>query len=207
MKRRAYLLTVLVFLLVVGCVWSDSLWERRNPYQSYLFQDTRARHVGDLLTIMVREATLFDGKEDRKMKKDHKNTTDLSLQMESQAGEKTNRSFEGNFDWQAQSSRELNGKADYKSDRTFTDRMTVRVVQVQSNGNLIVEGFRTRIVQGEERTLLVTGIVRPIDIGASNIVQSQYVGNLKMTYVGKGPETSYTTNGWLGKIVNVLWPF
>ena len=75
------------------------------------------------------------------------------------------------------------------------------------NGNLIVEGYRQRMITREMRTLKVMGIVRPADIGPLNTVQSQYLANLHITYDGRGPESSYTNQGWGGRIFNKIWPF
>jgi flagellar L-ring protein precursor FlgH len=62
-------------------------------------------------------------------------------------------------------------------------------------------------VQDEERMMVISGIVRPIDIAENNLVQSQYVGNLSVSYVGKGTESRYLKPGWLGRFMNVVWPF
>src|ERR1041385_5893703 len=55
--------------LGLGAVRADSLWLRRDPRFADMFQDTRARRVGDLLTIVVRENTDIEHKEQRDMKK------------------------------------------------------------------------------------------------------------------------------------------
>src|SRR4051794_39643115 len=60
-------LTLLIILVAPTVARPDSLWERRDPYNAYLFQDYRARRVGDLLTIVVNEATEFDAQEKREM--------------------------------------------------------------------------------------------------------------------------------------------
>jgi flagellar L-ring protein precursor FlgH len=85
--------------------------------------------------------------------------------------------------------------------------MTVVVIGVAPNGNLLVEGYRQRILNREVRSLRVTGLVRPADIGPFNTVQSQYIGNFQVTYVGRGPESNYTNQGWGGRIINALWPY
>ena len=81
------------------------------------------------------------------------------------------------------------------------------VIDVMPNGNLLVQGRRRLIVAGEKRTLLVSGEVRFADIAVDNSVQSRLVSNFEMSYEGKGPDSSFSNQGWLGKIVNRLWPF
>ena len=202
-----------IFLVGLGLVRggsvarADSIWERRNPNVAYLFWDTRARRAGDLLTIVINENTEFAGMEMRMLEKDTKTNAALNLSGAFQAGKRVNHSFSGNFNGAANSTRYLNGTANNTIDRKFTDRMSVQVIQVLPNGNMVVEGYRSRVVAKEERTLRITGIVRPQDIGAGNLVQSQYIANVTMTYVGRGQESSYQDNGWLGRIANVIWPF
>src|SRR5439155_18956768 len=130
----------------------------------------------------------------------------LALNAKTTAG-KLVRSFAGSGDGTATSQRKFDGQANTSIDRKLVDRMTVVVVGVLPNGNLIVEGHRTRIISREARTLVVKGIVRPIDISAGNIIQSQYIAEFCVNYEGRGPESSYTEHGWLGKMVNKLWPF
>ena len=102
----------------------------------------------------------------------------------------------------------MNGTSNYQSNRNLVDNMAVQVVQVMPNGNLVVEGFRTRVVSGEERTIRVSGIIRPDNIGVNDSIQSQYVANFTLEYFGKGQSRRVTSNnGWLGRVMNKLWPF
>ncbi len=191
-----------------GGVWADSIWDRRDPWSAFLFRDTRAWQTGDLLTILVRETTIFDGKDDRQLRK--RTFASGIFNFKASGGSTsapmssgTNAALNTNLS----SDRQLDGKSDYKSDRTFIDRVTVRVVAVESNGNLIIEGFRRRVVTGEERVVRITGYVRPYDVTPLNTIESHLVGNFNVSYLGRGQETQATTNGWLGRIGNRLWPF
>ena len=85
--------------------------------------------------------------------------------------------------------------------------MTVTVIAVLPNGNLVVEGFRQRVLNHEVRLLRVAGVVRPADISATNTVQSQYIADFIVHYTGRGPESSYTNHGWWGRALNVVWPY
>ena len=103
--------------------------------------------------------------------------------------------------------RSFNGTANLTSGRTFTDKMTVTVVDMMPNGNLVVEGYRSRIVSGEERMLRITGVVRQQDIGTANTVLSSSVGNFRVTYLGRGPETRFVNQSYLSRAMNLLWPW
>ena len=61
-----------VGLAVVWCgadVRAQNLWQRRSATQGFLFYDTQARQVGDLLTIVVREDSSIQNTDNRGMKK------------------------------------------------------------------------------------------------------------------------------------------
>jgi flagellar L-ring protein precursor FlgH len=196
-----------VWLSSVGNAEADSIWERRNPYFAHMMTDTKARRRGDVVTIALNETTTFDGREDRKLQKQTNLAMNSNLSGNFNSGKLTTRSFSGAFTGATTSNRELDGTSNYTSSRALIDQISVQVIEVLPNGALVIEGFRTRVVAGEERTIRVSGVVRPEDIGASNIVLSQFVANFTVEYMGKGPESSYMNNGWLGKIMNHVWPF
>jgi|SRR5579862_3910032 len=186
---------------------AQSLWARRDPQTAYLFVDTRARHVGDLLTIIINETTEMEGMDKTELNKQTSTSASGTVNGNASAGSNLVRKFTSEFDALINSQRKFDGKANNTIDRRLVDRMAVMVIGVLPNGLLVVEGKRTRVVCKEERTLVVRGIVRPLDIGPSNTIQSQYIADFAVTYDGAGPESSYTQHGWLGRIVNKIWPF
>ena len=86
------------------------------------------------------------------------------------------------------------------------DRITCTVVNKLPNGNLLIYGQRDRIVTGERRTLVVTGVVRPFDILADNSIESKYVANFRVCYNGDGADARFVRQGWLTKIWNKVRP-
>jgi flagellar L-ring protein precursor FlgH len=186
---------------------ADNLWDRRDPYNSHLFYDYRARRVGDILTISIDETTGSDAQEIRAMEKNTNADMSFGGKGSSTALGKVLRSFAFDLDLNSSSARKFDGKNNSTIDRKFTDRMSVMVVAVLPNGNIVFEGCRQRLITRELRTLRITGIVRPADINGDNVVQSQFIANLFVSYEGRGPESAYTNQGWGGRIVNKLWPF
>jgi len=203
-------LTLVVAGSAAGNVGAQpTLWDRRDPNTVYLFQDFRARNVGDVLTVIIEETTGFDAQEKRNMEKQTNNTTNFNGTgtTSGTALQQVLQSFGFTLNTQAQTDRSFQGNNNSSIDRKFTDRMSFVVVAVLPNGNLVVEGCRQRMITREMRTLRLRGIVRPADIGPYNILQSQYIANLTFSYEGRGPESSYTNQGWGGRLMNKLWPF
>ena len=206
MKRIFILVGVVGLFVTWHRVGADSLWERRDPYFANMFWDRKARRVGDVLTINVVESQNFQGTENRKLEKD--TTAQNSTQFNGTAtGGASTRSFSTLFGFTGTSTRSRNGTSNYTSTRTLTDGMAVQVVAVLPNGNVVVEGFRTRVMAKENRTIRASGIVRPEDIGVNNTVNSNFIANFTIEYLGKGEESSYMNSGWLGRIFNHAWPY
>ena len=206
MQLKTMAILVLALASAPRCLKADSLWDRRAPRAAYLFTDNRARRVGDLLTIVVRETTDIDHRDKRA---NNKNTEagGIFKFKGSAVDAVTSRAASADFDSSATSKRTFDSKAEYSSAQQFIDHMTVTVVDVLPNGNLLIEGKRRRVVSGEERAMCVSGMVRPDDIASGNVVQSEKIANFQITYEGKGQESAYTNNGWVGRIMNRVWPF
>jgi flagellar L-ring protein precursor FlgH len=198
-------LTVVFVAISSGRAQPDSLWERRDPRMANMFQDYRARNPGDLLTIVVNETTEFGALETRQMNKETKNAFSYIFKA-SASTDAGSTAAATNVDNQLNTQRKFDGTNNSSIDRKFVDRMTVTVVGVMPNGNLVIEGWRKRVLNREVRTLKVSGVVRPADIGPFNTVQSSFIGNFTVAYIGKGPESSYTNQGWGGLILNKILP-
>ena len=207
MQARYVLIAILLAAAIPDHTVAQTLWDRRDPYSAYLFHDLRARNVGDVLTIVIDETTGSDAQEKREMDKKTSSTASASSKGSSSSLGTVLRSFAADFDFSTASERSFDGKANTTINRNFNDRLSVVVVAVMPNGNIVVEGYRQRMIARELRTLRVAGVVRPADIGPFNTVQSQYIANLQINYSGRGPESSYTNQGWGGRIFNKLWPF
>ena len=183
-------------LLAAPSAPADDIWARRDPRIANLFQDNRARNVGDILTLVVNENTTESEREQRQQNKTNSFTGAASVFGVPQVA-----SSDGSF------ARTFAGSGQLTGGRTFTDRIALTVVDVMPNGNLVVEGFRSRLTMGEERVLRITGVVRVQDIAAGNLVQSGSLANARLSYLGRGPTTRQLNQNFLGRVMNRIWPF
>ena len=111
------------------------------------------------------------------------------------------------FTMAAESTNELKSKADFKDERKFIDRVTVVVVDILPNRNLVVIGTRRRNIAGDIQNIEVSGIVRPSDIAFDNTVKSEQVADFRIVTKNTGIAAPYTRPGWLGRIFDIIWPF
>jgi flagellar L-ring protein precursor FlgH len=165
-----------------------------------LYADDVARQIGDVLTINIAE----DSKVDNKAKRDLQKKTDRSTTFNGDVG---NFGDLGEFGMSAESGNELKSKADYKDERKFVDSVTVVVMDILPNRNLVVMGTRNRDIAGDIQTIEVSGIVRPSDIAFDNTVKSEQVADFRIVSRNGGVAAPYTKPGWLGTIFDIIWPF
>ncbi len=210
MPRLAKVLTLGVVaassLWIADSGFAESLWQKRNQRGSNLFVDTRARQVGDLIIVQIREVTGVDENDERKLEKKTDADGTFSFEGKSSANAVA-RSAAASLTANNESNRTLEGSAEFQSDRTFRDQLACTVVDIHPNGVLVIEGSRQRIIAGETRTMRVRGKVRPDDIGLGNTIQSNVIADFKITYDGDGDATRYTKHGWLGRFTNKIWPW
>ena len=209
MHYRRVLISVLavVVLFAGSCSQAASIWARRGKHMRAVYADDVARRIGDVLTIKITE----DSKIDNKAKRDLKKETDRSNTFDGQLGIVTPNSNllprMPAFNMSAESKNELKSKADFKDERSFEDRITVVVMDILPNGNLVVMGNRNRNIGGDIQIIEVSGIVRPSDIAFDNTVKSEQVANFNIVSRNGGISEPYTRPGWLGRIFDILWPF
>ena len=186
--------------------WAESLWAKRNQRSANLFVDTRARQVGDLIIVQIRERTGVDEQDERKLEKKTDSDGVFSFEGKSSSNAVA-RAAAASFTANNESNKVLEGSAEFQSDRVFQDQLACTVVDILPNGVLVIEGSRSRVIAGETRLMRVKGKVRQDDIGLGNVIPSNVIADFKITYDGDGDATRYTKHGWLGRFTNKIWPW
>jgi len=98
------------------------------------------------------------------------------------------------------------GKGAAQQSNSLSGRLSVSVVRVLPGGLLEVMGQkRLTLNQGKEYVRL-TGIVRPEDISADNVIQSDRIGNAEISYVGAGSVADTARPGWLRRGLDAVSP-
>jgi flagellar L-ring protein precursor FlgH len=194
------ILVIVVALIFVTTAHAESIWAKRHKDMGDLYADDVARNIGDVLTIVINESSKVDNKAKRDLKKE----TDRSIVFNGELGNYVDL---GDFGMSASSANELKGKADYKDERSFTDSITVVVIDILPNGNLIVMGTRDRDIAGDIQTIEVSGVVRPSDVAFGNTIRSDRVANFRIVTKNGGIEAPFNRPGWFGRLLDIIWPF
>lgn len=199
---KTYCWTCCFLLCLSSTTHAQSLWAHRVPERVFLFSDVAARKVGDLVTIVISESTDVANRDQRQLDKSAETKFGFDFASGGDLGEGT-----GNLEINKDSSRKFDGSSQFSVQQDFADRITVQVLDVLPNGNLVLGGRRKRLISGEERILVISGIARNMDISPDNTIRSQHIANFQIAYEGDGPQSSFTTQGWAGRVLNKIWPF
>lgn len=106
-----------------------------------------------------------------------------------------------NMNASASGSDAFTGKGDSENTQQFQGRIAAYVINVLSNGNLVVAGERSIAFNGNVNTLRFSGVVNPLDIKAGGVVASGDVVDAKIEQVGNGGTPDTTQRGWLQKLL------
>ncbi|MEO5686535.1 MAG: flagellar basal body L-ring protein FlgH [Burkholderiaceae bacterium] len=106
-----------------------------------------------------------------------------------------------NMDATASGSDSFTGKGNSQNTSTFTARLSAYVINVLSNGNLVVAGERSMSFNGGVSTLRFSGVVNPLDIKAGGIVASGDVVDAKTELTGTGGTADTASRSWLQKLL------
>jgi flagellar L-ring protein precursor FlgH len=211
-NKKSPMFLLLIFLFFSACcAEAGSIWAKRDKNMKKLYADDVARQIGDILTIKVTEDSKVDNKAKRDMKKEADRSTIFAggpdFSPQGTLDRLLPEQILPGFNMSATSDNELKSKADYKDERKFEDQVSVVVMDILPNNNLIVMGSRSRNIAGDIQTIEVSGIVRPSDIAFDNTVKSEKVADFRIVTKNSGVSAPYTKPGWLGKIFDIVWPF
>ena len=178
------------------------------------FGRSRNYRVGDLITVMLDESTRAGREQKGSVSRDAKNNVvpsglvskieNLSLPTKILGttlggvlnGIKLN-----------ESNIESSGVGTANQTATLTGAVSVTVVEVLANGNLMVRGEKQLALTEGAEVIQVSGIIRPDDVSPNNMVQSRRLANAQIVYRGTGDMAAVAKTGWGTKALLKIWPF
>lgn len=162
-----------------------------------LFSDQKAFDTGDAVTILIVEDTQADNQA----------TTDESRSTELGAGVNINTGSGSPIDpaVSINSSNEFRGRGQTTRQERLRAKLSARVVSVERNGNMRIEGKRTTQINGETQTITIRGVIRPADIQSDNSVLSYHISEMTLVYEGEGTITTAQEPGLITKFLRMLF--
>jgi flagellar L-ring protein precursor FlgH len=167
-----------------------------------LFEDRRPRYIGDILTIVVSENINASKNSAADSSRSGSAGSVLGLIPKLIGG-----LISSDLDAEASGKNIMSAKGGANSRNTFNGIITVTVVDVLVNGNLLVSGEKQMLINQGTEFIRFSGVVNPRTVSASNTVPSTQVADARIEYSAKGYINEAQTMGWLQRaFLNVL-PF
>jgi len=185
-------------------VADGSLWSHRN---TSIFADHKAKNVGDIVTVTIseqasatKEASTSTGKSSNWAAGIPNffglENSEWIVDNQIDLANLINANFSNSFDGEGKTVRTDNLSAS----------LTTQVIGQYPNGNLKIRGGKEVTVNNEVQIIYITGIIRPVDITAANTVDSTRILNARISYTGKGVISDKQEVGWLGRVIDMIWP-
>lgn len=156
----------------------------QSPFASYI-----AQKVGDILTVIVNEdaQTVDDG--GVSLKKD--DNIKATLKKLFLPGFKTSTGFDDAMAGGDTPGLELESSTDFKSEgknsskHRFTTKLQVRIIEKVRDGEFVIRGQRLVNINGKDKKIFVSGVVRQRDINANNTIRSHQIADATIEIDGE----------------------
>ena len=189
-----------------GLAWTQE--KLPPPTEGAIYQSGRevvlaenpiAHHVGDIVTIVLNEATAAQ--------KSATTTTSKANAVTMPGTQLINK----NVSWlntNINDTSKFDGEGASAESNSLTGYLTATVLKVLPNGNLFVAGEKQIGLNQGKEYVRVTGVIRPIDLAADDSIPSFRVASARITYNGKGAIADANAQSWLSRFFNSPWvPF
>ena len=189
-----------------GLAWTQE--KLPPPTEGAIYQSGRevvlaenpiAHHVGDIVTIVLNEATAAQ--------KSATTTTSKANAVTMPGTQLINK----NVSWlntNINNTSKFDGEGASAESNSLTGYLTATVLKVLPNGNLFVAGEKQIGLNQGKEYVRVTGVIRPIDLAADDSITSFRVASARITYNGKGAIADANAQSWLSRFFNSPWvPF
>ena len=170
-------------------------------YARPLFEDRRARQVGDTITINLVERN-------NAQKSANANAT-RNGSMTAGIGPISRLPLSGlnGLELEADAESEFAGKGAAAANNAFNGTITVTVIEVYPNGNLLVSGEKMVAINQGNEFIRFSGVINPNNVTTANTVQSTQVADARIEYRGSGFIDESNTMGWLQRFFVAIMPF
>lgn len=163
-----------------------------------LFSDIKAHKVGDILTVFIFEQSRATSQVENQTEKESK----ISARGGPGVGPLD---FIPLFGASGENISTFDGTSESIRNGSLRAKMSVTVVAVRSNGDLVVEGSRTVGISRDRETLHLTGVVRTKDIRPDNTIDSYLIADAEIHYSGKGDGSNVNRPGVVTRFFNWLF--
>jgi flagellar L-ring protein FlgH len=169
-----------------------------------LFEDRRARYVGDTITIQISER--LQASQQSRSSADRQSSTTMSIPVIRNLAGIPGARFQGG-QVGASSDTQFEGRGEVSNLNVFTGTITVTVTELLANGNLLVSGEKQIGLNHNSEIIRFSGVVTPQTIQPGNQVPSTQVADVRLEYFGRGYIDQAQAMPWLQRFFLSVLPF
>ena len=173
----------------------------------FLFDDHRAKRVGDIVMVNVVESASAANEATTDTNRDSNSEYGVSALF----GRTSIPLFGGNVGSTpvlgTNTKKEFSADGSTTRNNKVTATVAARVVNVLPDGLLRIEGARQTKVNNETQYLVVAGLIRSRDVASDNSVLSTQIADAQISYYGEGVIADKQKPGWLTRLLDNIWPF
>lgn len=173
----------------------------QNSNYRPLFEDRRARFVGDTITINITENTNASTNQATKSSRDSSIKTAVPL-----IAGLPGKGLQG-MGLDASSNSSMDGKGQSNNTNVFTGAITATVIEVLPNGNLLVSGEKQVAIGSQQEFVRLSGVINPLFIGTNNAIPSSQVADARIEYKSTGSIGESQVMGWMARFFLNVLPF
>ena len=165
---------------------------------SLFAMESRANRVGDILTVAFSESFQATKSQNAATSRSSENSVTLPTVVDNM--------LPGTDLFAGSGDSTFTGSGSTAQSNSLTGSVSVHVVRVFENGNLEIIGQKKLTLNNGDEYIRVSGIVRPRDISADNVVQSDRIANANIDYIGAGDIARTGKKGWYTRMLETISP-
>ena len=165
-----------------------------------MFEDQRARNVGDVVTVQITENVTAS----------QQSTSTLNRNTSIDSSVTALPVLPGlipNLGVGATTDNNFSGKGGTQSANTFAGTITATVTEVLPNGHLVISGEKQIGVNQNVDVLRFSGTIDPRMVQPGSVIPSTQVANVRIESRGRGAQDEAQTVGWLSRFFLSFHPF
>jgi flagellar L-ring protein precursor FlgH len=193
---------LLIAFILLGCLISTGVTPAKPDKlnEVSLFTDNKAHKEGDIVRVIVVESASAKKTATTQTSR----TSGKKGAVNTFPGLRNNPLAKG-VDLSSENS--FSGSGSISAEGELKAEVAAVVKEVLPNGNLLIEGRRQIVINGEKQTIYVKGFVRPSDITPQNTVLSINLADSEIRYEGEGIVSRQQKPGFLSRLLDWLWIF
>ena len=175
----------------------------KSSSQGLFATDVRARGVGDILTVSLSETFTATKSQSTSSSKADGFDIDLPVGVPNLLTGGLSKQADAFKMGTAQS---FAGAGAAAQSNSLTGFLTVMVTRVFDNGNMEIMGQKKLRLNNGDEYIRLTGLIRPEDVSATNLIASNRIADAEIVYVGAGEISDSGRQGWLSRGMRAVSP-